>query len=180
MSDNAEQRYQEIMRRIAQHEARKRGQQVSASLAEMLNTLNVIEPLEQFARRRNLPILGYGPTTKKALNSLRVVVWWMQKGPLPYKQLYLFGVWAIQRENTVEIIIGTRNLAYTAPIYTAEAFWKLIKRDYITYYQDDGQPPTGDAVLYQTTYDPTNRLIIRQQIQDVIRAWQDGLSGEPS
>lgn len=180
MPDDADQRYEEIMRRIAQQQAKRRGEQVASSLAEILNALNVVEPLEQFARRRHLPILCYGPTTKKTTHSVRVVVWWMHKGIMPYKELHLFGIWALEQGTSPELIIGMRDLGYTAPVYTAEAFWKLIKRDYTTYYQDDGQPPQGNQILYQVTYEPVNRLTIRQQIQEVIARWQDGLQDGPS
>lgn len=174
--DDADSRYEEILRRIA---SRKQPPPQSIDpLVRILNSLNVIEPLETLTRRRKLPILCYGPATKRQPDAVRVVVWYLPKGSMQsYKTLYLFGIWARGQAPEVDLTIGTRQLAYQAPVYTAEAFWKLIKRDYATYYHDDGQPPV-DAILYQTTYNEEQRLAIRQQIAEVIQAWQDGLTGE--
>ncbi|MCA9887330.1 MAG: hypothetical protein KC546_03115 [Anaerolineae bacterium] len=176
--DDADSRYVEIMRRIA-----NRQQAVPQSLdpvVRILNSLNVIEPLEAMRRRRKLPILCYGPATRRKPDVIRVVVWYMPKGDMQaYKTLTLFGIWAVGEPANLEIIVGTRSLNYQASVYTPEAFWKLIRQDYATYYQDDGQPPQASSVLYQTSYSEERRLEIRQQIADVIQAWQDGLNSDP-
>ena len=175
--EDANSRYEDILRRIADRQ--QPPPQSIDPLVRILNSLNVIEPLEALARRRKLPILCYGPATKRQPDAIRVVLWYLPKGSMQsYKTLYLFGIWALGQAPNVDLIVGTRSLDYQASVYTAEAFWKIIKRDYATYYHDDGQPPPADAILYQAAYSEEQRLTIRQQIAEVIQAWQDGLTGD--
>jgi hypothetical protein len=57
--------------------------------------------------------------------------------------------------------IGVKRLSYSAPFYDAEAYHKLIRRNYDLYYQDDDTPPV-DAL--SIPYQPELRLSLRETI----------------
>jgi len=175
MSDEAEKRYQEIMRRIeAQRQARQHETQ-AASLGQILNSLNVQQQLDdlrdRLRRLKQRPLHVHGPKAKTGRHGLRVVVWLLTTGVPQDLTLTLLGVWATPGSQ-VTITVGTRQLPYNAPIFTAEAYWQLIKRDYSVYYADDGSPPTDDRVLLRTVYDPAQRLTLRAQIADALSGWR--------
>lgn len=143
-------------------EAPKRAAQ--DELARILDGLNVWGTLEDLRMKRFSPNLCYGP---KAIGGLQpepfvgVVLWHRSTGYYGYKVLTLLGVWARGEKDNTVILIGTRRLPYTVDFYEAEAYHKLIRRDYDLYYKDDSTPPSDAlAIPYSTEL----RLTLRETI----------------
>lgn len=143
-------------------EAPKRAAQ--DELARILDGLNVWDTLEALRTKRFSPNLCHGP---KAIGGLSpfpyvgVVVWHRPAGYYGYKTLTLLGVWARYEGEKPILLIGVKRLSYSAPFYDAEAYHKLIRRNYDLYYQDDDMPP-ADALII--SYDPEMRLSLRETI----------------
>src|SRR5690606_27984089 len=143
-------------------EAPKRAAQ--EELARILDGLNVWGTLEELRTKRFSPNLCYGP---KAIGGLvptpfvGVVLWHRPAGYYGYKTLTLLGVWAKLEGEKPELLIGSKRLAYSAPFYDAEAYHKLIRRNYDLYYQDDDLPPSDALTI---PYQPEHRLTLRETI----------------
>jgi hypothetical protein len=156
-----------ILAQIAQNrrekaEAPKRAAQ--DELARILDGLNVWGTLEALRTKRFSLNLCYGP---KAIGGLEpepyvgVVVWHRAAGYYGYKTLTLLGVWACEEGGKPVLLVGVKRLPYAAPFYDAEAYHKLIRRNYDLYYQDNGAPPAdAQAIPYQ----PELRLSLRERI----------------
>ncbi|MGB1285440.1 MAG: hypothetical protein ACPG7F_02810 [Aggregatilineales bacterium] len=171
MSQRNEARYQEVLRRIAARDAAENAS--SLAPAQLLNHLNVLDILTPTLRRRSLSVILCGVRVRHQSQQGRscVVVWYRQPDAGSHHTLYLFGIWVLQTDDQNEILIGTKTLPYSASVYVAEAYHTLIKKDYTIYYDDDGSPPEGDALLYQQIYTPKKRLDIRQDIDATVKMW---------
>lgn len=164
MGDN-DARYRDILQKIAA--ARETPPPVG--LDTVLDALNVLDSLENIVRRKPHTFFLHGPRVYQGSNWQGVLVWYRRKGWQSYKKLIILGVWAIQRQAGLQLIVGTKTLEYSAAIYTAEAYHTLMKRDFRTYYGDDGSSPEGVAILYEVTYHPTLRLSLRQALEQVLK-----------
>lgn len=170
---DSEQRYQEIMRRIAQGKSSPATETAMSTCVKALDALNIVDLLDDLRRHPPDSIQCYGPKSIVRKTWAGTVVWCKRKGFNTHLQLLLLGVWAIQRDDAIAIVVGTKELVYSAPIYTAEAYHKLIRTDYTVYYDDDGSPPP-EKHLFSTVYDPAERLAIRQAIADAAAQWLTG------
>ena len=172
-----EERYAEIMRRI---QAGGPPKQARHYLDTLLDDLNVVATFEQtLPSSKGLSVILYGPQSFKGPGWRSVLVWYREKGYRKFQNLWLYGLWAQQQpEGEALMSMGQRLLHYRAPVYTAEAYHKLIKRGFSSYYEDQGGPPTEeDSIHWQFIYDPYVRRSLRQQVLDRIRSWGDGLRG---
>jgi hypothetical protein len=169
MSDS---RYDDIMRRIAERRAQQQQApqlEVQQSLARLLDSVDAMGKLETLSRSRPLRRTTFGPKAYQGLQPhpwVGVVVWRRDAGYHGYKHLNLIGVWAFQEADTPYLTVATKPLKYTARGYEAEAYHKLIKKNFDLYYRDDGSPPSPASRRYTVAYDPAERLSIRQAIRD--------------
>jgi len=165
--DDSERRYAEIMRRIAQH---KQVPKPRLSLLETtLDQLNVLDELARLSHRLSAHRIAYRPGIFKGQGWVGVLTWHQARGYHGYRSLTITGVWARWQDGDVHIIIGEKARAYSAAIFNAESYHKLICKGFQTYYDDDGRPPTSDDVIHlQAAYTPANRLAIRQQIAAIL------------
>jgi hypothetical protein len=164
MSDK---RYQEILRRIYAQ------QQISApndSLLAILDALNSSDMLQDILDKLRKIRQVYGTKIFQRDNWAGLLLWYPNKGYYGYQMLTIVGIWVIEHENeTIMVQFGTRKTPYTAPVYNAEAYHKLIRKSYTTYYNDSGEPPS--TPLFEIQYEPENRLEIRQQLENTITNW---------
>jgi hypothetical protein len=58
------------------------------------------------------------------------------------------------------LAVGMKLLAFSAPFYDADAYHKLIRKNYDLYYKDDNTPPAQPA--YSVPYDADQRLELRE------------------
>jgi hypothetical protein len=143
---------------------RRRTNQIAAQtdpLARILDDLNVMDTLEALRKRAKLT---YGPKViLSALPSRAVVIWRRPSGYHGYKTLTLIGVWAYQHDAAAIISIGAKQIAFSAPFYDADAYHKLIRKNYDLYYRDDNRPPAHTP--FSVEYDPEQRLELREAIE---------------
>jgi hypothetical protein len=138
--------------------------------AHILAGLNAMRVLEDKAERFMRHVLQYGPHAYTGDNWAASLIWYRRKGVNTHQTIKLFGVWIIETDETTSIQIGTKQLAFSAPVYNPESYNTLIKRDFTTYYGNNGNPPP-DTIIYETSYDVTRRLALRQEIADEIMRW---------
>jgi hypothetical protein len=142
---------------------RRRAHQVAQQtdpLAHILDNLNIMDTLD---RLRSRAPLCYGPKViRSAAPSMGVVVWQRPAGYHGYKTLRLVGVWVQPRGEKVMVAVGKKLLPFSAPFYDADAYHKLIRKNYDLYYRDDNTPPAQPA--YSVPYDAEQRLDLRATI----------------
>lgn len=110
---------------------------------------------------RHAPL--YGPRVVRRADAVAVVVWHKGPGFHGYRALTLFGVWATADGR---LLVGGKQVAYSAATYNPESYHKLIRTDYRTYYTDDGAPPP--TPLWAVTYTPAERLALRRELAAVV------------
>lgn len=150
----------------------------TAELGRILDALNAWGTLEETRRAlAGITQLINGP--KAFTSSARslypyagAVIWKRAPGYHGYKTLTLIGVWALHdftpdRQVAPSIVIGIKRLAYRPAFYDAEAYMKLIRRDYTLYYQDDYEPPLDPTA--QQFYTPARRLELRGWLAQHVR-----------
>ncbi len=141
--------------------ARRRAKQLAPQqdvLARVLDDLNAFDTLEALKRRTKL---CYGPQVLRGA-TMGVVVWRRAPGYYGYKTLSLIGVWAVLREDQPYVVIGKKLLAFSPPFYDADAYAKLIRKNYDLYYHDDGSPPAKP--VFAVHYDAETRLDLRATV----------------
>ncbi len=140
--------------------ARRKANQVAAQtdpLARILDALNAMDALDGLRLRAPL---CYGPKViRSAFPSMGVVLWQRPSGYHGYKTLKLAGVWVFLRDGQPVISVGQKHLAYSVDFYDADAYHKLIRKNYDLYYKDDNRPPAKPA--YSVAYDAEARLDLR-------------------
>jgi hypothetical protein len=175
MSDEAERRYQEILKRIAQQKRadKKLASPFSHPLTKLLDELNAHDAL--------MNTVSYD--TKRTIGGAKLVhtqawagylLWYPDLGVQGYRWLTLFGVWTQQtlHQSKPHVLVGARRCPYVASVYVAEAYHKLIQQDWRPYHQDDGHPPTShDTQLLVFEYNPQNRIQLRAEIKNAVEAW---------
>lgn len=145
--------------------------------AKILAGLNALEMLEAHAAHYLHDVIWYGAASfagGRGKPWAGALIWLREKGwhTQTYQHLTLFGVWAAASEaGSTQLLVGTKPLQYSAPIYTPEAYHQLIKRGFQTYYDDDGAPPDGRSSVRILAYEPAQRLALRDTLSDAVRAW---------
>lgn len=135
--------------------------------AHILAGLNVVQSLEEAAHQYIEDLLWHGSGSFTGQGWASVVIWLREKGYNTYHNLTLFGVWAVEKEAGEELLVGTRQLAYSASVYNAEAYEQLIRRSFTTYY-GEGKPPEADDVLLRVDWDIQRRLALREELRTAI------------
>lgn len=177
-SDESESRYDEILRKIA---GRKpfgaESKPADPSPFDLiLDFLNAYDTMDSLAQRAYSSILSYGPAVMRDTDWAGVVLWYHAKTYYGYRALNLLGIWVQQLETDLHVILGLRHLSYTAPVYTAEAYYALIRKGFKTYYDDNGHPPqVENEILYQAIYEQKIRLSLRDAIQTHLKQWKANL-----
>jgi hypothetical protein len=146
--------------------ARRRAKQLAPQqdiLARVLDDLNAFDTLETLIERMKL---CYGPKVISGEGRMGVVVWRRPPGYHGYKTLSLIGVWAVLREDQPQIMVGRKLLAFSAPFYDADAYHKLIRKNYDLYYNDDNQPPTAPS--FSAPYESERRLELRETVKRAV------------
>jgi hypothetical protein len=173
MSSDLDDRYQEIMRRMAQRRAEQEAapkRQAKETMAHVLDSLDAYGKLERIKNSRVLHF-AYGPKAFEALKPMPwvgVMLWRRGSGYHGYKTLQIIGVWAYDQSGTPIITVGTKRLAYNAPTYEAEAYQKLIKRGFDLYYEGDASPPPVANRVYTAQYHFDRRLELRDELRTVL------------
>jgi hypothetical protein len=139
--------------------------------ARILAGLDVMRVLEENAPNYLQDVLHYGPSSFAGNGWAAALIWYRNKGYYTYRELTLFGVWAVADADTTKILLGTKPLQYNAPVYNPSAYFNLIQRGFKTYYGDDGRPPSATSITFETVFDPTARLKLRQTLADEIIEW---------
>ncbi len=169
-------RHADIMRLMKQSSGET---SVQTALKRVLNAVNATGFLADLQRRAPATRHMHGPKQVHGDAWAGVVVWMKGTGYYGYKTLTLIGVWVIQQDDDAyTLLVGTRHLPYTAPFYSAEAYFHQIKRDFRRYYEGDVSPPSN--ALYRGIYTPEKRLAIRERIQTTLTAWRKTLNSSTS
>ncbi|PJF39265.1 MAG: hypothetical protein CUN54_09095 [Phototrophicales bacterium] len=171
-----------MARRRDRHSSDKQfSQQTRVSATQtgvVLDAINAWGYLEDVAAQRHERIHCFGPKTVYGSDSVGVVVWYKQRGPYHYQHIGVLGVWALQVADGVRIVLGTKSLAFNAPVFNPESYFHHIKRDYSFYYDDDGSPPPESQQRYSAIYDESARLAIRAALQTALRRWTKTMESE--
>ncbi len=174
MTKQPEDRYQDILKRIA--ERRPFGsavQQPQTPPERALDLINAYDALAELTQSEYPRILCYGPKQLSGGAWTGVALWHRRKGYHGYQTLWLLGVWAHYLGQALTLSIGERALPYRAPIYDAGVYRVAIENGFRLYYEDDGGPPqAGDRLLYQAAFEPRERLKPRQALDRILETWQ--------
>jgi hypothetical protein len=150
---------------------------VKDDLGGALDALNAWGYLEEWKEGKLKKMTCFGPDVFRGYTPTAwagVILWSKPRGYYHYDTLYMVGVWAIRAKNEgIDVLVGTKEAAYSQPFYNAEAYNFRIQKEFKTLYQDNGAPPGEDRYLYQTHYEPTKRLEIRQMIEKTLKQWAD-------
>ena len=146
-------------------------QNQSNEQAIILSGLNILQTLEENSYKYFQDVLHYGPSSFVGDNWAAALIWFRQKGYHEYKTITLFGVWAITEGDKTSLLMGTKHLNFTAPVFNPESYMQLIKHNFQTHYKDDGSPPPDDDITLRINYDAAKRLALRQEIKDAIIQW---------
>jgi hypothetical protein len=177
-TDNPEDRYEEILRRITARKQEGLDPFRQLDLAAVLDGLNAMGFLDD-VRRKRLPGLSiYGPKAVKgtmraeAQNSQWAggVVWYKPRGYHHYRTITLLGIWGVEVAASTTILVGEKTLEFDAPVFNPESYYRSIKDKFELYYGDDCSPPEGDR-LCTLTYTPGERLAIRAALESVLSEW---------
>ena len=196
MPDDYDSRYEEILRRIQERKAQAAVQPKQDTLAETLNAVNALGVLETVKKKPPAALNAYGPkvfrkTLKARLQALSesvdagvqgsywmgAVLWHKPKGYGHYEILSLLGIWAVEEADAVRLIVGTRQLAFNAPVFNPESYFHHIRRGFTMYYPGEASPPTDqpdDTLLYENPYQADERLRLRSEIEAAVQRWREG------
>lgn len=163
--------YRKSIRRNLHRSIQPPAEKASNEQALILAGLNVMQVLEDHAPKYLQSYLHYGPASFTGENRAAVLVWYRQKGYQNYKEMTLYGVWIAGDEKQNHVIVATKPLIFTAPVYNAESYNVVIKQTFKPYYDDDLSPPDESRILYQTLFDVTGRLALRRELENKLIHW---------
>lgn len=173
----SEDRYADIMRRIAERRAQQAvapQREAREGLAQVLDAVDAWGRLEVIQRSKAMHRLCWGPAVVGAIIPTPwagAVIWRRGSAYHDYKQIQLIGIWAFNGEDGTPILtVGSKMLAYSAHGYEPEAYHKLIRKHFNIYYRDDGSPPPPSGRRFTLRYDPEHRLEIRETLVGPLRS----------
>ncbi len=144
-----------------------RAEPARTQLAAILDGLDAWRAVETVLA--GLPrLLSWGPKAVSGIQPVPwvgVVIWARAPGYDGYRVLTVRGVWA-QASEAARVMVGVKRLHYRAPFYEAEAYHKLIRKNFDLYYGDDGSPPSQPAL--DVIYDEAERLALRAQVKEAL------------
>lgn len=159
---------------MAYYQEKKRAplRALQKSLATTLDGLNALDALAQLREKHFSPLLCHGAIARDGLTPqtwVGVMIWHRPSGYLGYKTLTVIGVWAmLDQEGKHQIIVGKKYLPFASPFYDAEAYFKLIRRGFDLYYNDDGSPPPPSGRITEFRYEPAKRLELRETLAQAL------------
>ena len=165
--EDADKRYEQIMQRI---KARSNQQEHWSVLMQTMDALNATALLEELAAHRLPRYALYGPRCYSGDTWLSCVLWSHARRVSGYRMLSVMGIWVCRFDPT-ELIVGSRQLVYSAPVFNGEAYYKLIRQNYRTYYSDNGHPPDVADCLLHAIYHHEDRLDLRRRLQECVHGW---------
>jgi hypothetical protein len=178
MSQESEERYQQIMRQMAERRAEEALAPARAKQTDLGHVLDGLDIWGKLTRlQETLPAAPRlnGPKVFEGVQPVTwvgVVAWRRGPGYYGYRVLQLIGVWAIQDAAGPPLIVaGTKRLRYTAPTYEAEAYHKLLRKTFAPYYDGDASPPAPATRLFSARYSSEQRLALRDQIRETLAQW---------
>jgi hypothetical protein len=166
----------DLLEQIAQHRrehqnAPKRAAQDAFGLIlDGLNALGALEDFKESVQRvKGFPTsrLIYGPKPVKGMQPtpwVGVVLWSRPAGYHGYKTLTLTGIWVYAQMGVPHFTVGTKILPFTAPFYDADAYNKLIRREFNLYYSDSPAPPPPERRVLNAPYEASKRLEHREAV----------------
>lgn len=134
----------------------------------VLASLNLMQILEDNAPKYLQNWLHYGPASFLGDSWAAYLLWYREKGYNNYQQLYLFGVWAQKKDELTQLLIGTKTIEFTAPVFNAESYNAIMKTSFKTYYNDKGDAPNDDDIYFRTNYEDSRRLALRRELADAL------------
>jgi hypothetical protein len=142
-----------------------RAQPAQTELARLLDGLDAWACAEKALKV--LPrLLNWGPKVVKGIAPspwLGVVIWGRASGYSGYKTLTVRGIWLRAEGETTRLLVGQKRLPYAVEFYEAEAYHKLIGKNFDLYYRDDGAPPAG-TLAFDAPYREEERLALRERL----------------
>lgn len=159
--------------RLRRERAEAPTREAQEGLAAVLDGLNAMGALEALRQRRFNRLLASGPKAVFGINAfpwVGAVIWHRPPGYHGFKVLTIYGTWAFREaDGSIPlIVIGTKRAPYAVDFFEAEAYMKLMKRDYSTYYKDDGSPPLHESWLWSAPYNAADRLAQRAQLAEAL------------
>ncbi len=174
MPDQPDDRYQDILERIATRRPFARAQQKKPARPHdrALDLLNAFDTWSDLVLREYDRILCHGPKTVRGAAWSGVVIWYHSKGYHGYQELRILGVWAHYAGDDIVVSAGIRKLPYRAPVFDPGAFRHNITSGFQLYYQDKGQPPgDGDQLLFRAKFTGKGRLKLREKLRAIADQW---------
>jgi hypothetical protein len=180
-----ESRYEDILRRIQERKAQEAVQPKQDVLAAVLDEVNALGVLEEVKKRPPVPLSCFGPKVfRKTIVCasqdaywVGTVLWHKPRGYGQYQILGLLGIWALEGDEGVTLVVGTRQLAFSAPIFNPESYYHHMRRGFSLYYAGSPSPPDAQGKdnerLYETLYRAGERLTIRDAIEAAVQQWRD-------
>ena len=189
--DEANRRYQDILRRIEQRKRQQASAPKQSALTAALDSLNAAGLLASIKRRPPAGLSAYGPksfngliTTLDSLlavqddNSLGpyhwtgTVLWHKPKGYYHYQTLGLLGIWALESHDGFSIIAAEKSLNFNIPVFNPESYYHHIKQRFDLFYDGDASPPSeSEPILLSLRFDVSQRLALREALETILRTW---------
>ena len=178
VSQSSEERYQQILRQMAERRAEEAlapARAKQTDLQHVLDGLDIVGKLEKLEELLPVTPRLNGPKAFEGLKPLTwvgVVAWRRGPGYFGYRILQLIGVWAVQdTPGPPLIVVGTKRMRYIAPTYEPEAYHKLLRKTFGPYYDGDASPPPANTRLLTVRYSSEQRLALRDQIRETLVQW---------
>lgn len=158
--------------RLRRERAEAPAREAQEGLAAILDGLNAMNALESLRQKRFNRYLANGPKAVFGINPfpwVGTVIWHRPSGYYGFKILTIYGVWAFREmvDSDPLIVIGAKRAPYAIDFFEAETYMKLMKRDFSTYYKDDGSPPIRENWLWSAPY-AADRLTQRTQLAEAL------------
>lgn len=168
-------RYRDLKEQIKQRSLHHTPPQPNDALGQALDDVNAWGFLDDQQQAQHRAISCFGPGVFRGYLPVAwvgVAIWHKPRGYYFYDTLGMIGIWALRAEpDAVDIVLGTRTLAYKLPFFNPESYYRRIQQEFRTFYQDNGAPPAPEERRLTVRYDPAQRLDIRRAIEDELILW---------
>jgi hypothetical protein len=183
-TEDHEARYAEILRRIESRRQTSAKTPQQMKLASILDGLNAMGCLDDARKKRLKPFSVFGPKALRGQleegGSVRqwaaALIWFKPRGYHHYRTLTLLGIWALDAEPGVRIVMGSKTLEFDSPVFNPESYHREIKRGFELYYRGNGAPPPESGQRFSRLYESGERLAMRDAVEAALIAWAAELS----